>query len=427
MGFLAGIGVLASLIIFHELGHFLAARLQGIYANRFAIGFGPVLLKYDWAGTEFSLRLLPLGGFVGFPDEDPDSTIPKDDPNLLKNRPILDRAIVMAAGVVMNLIVAYAALLALVLITGIEEPGPGLQVPGKPVPGLTTALQAGDVLRQVNGQDLGSGGLDRLPSLLQTNPATLTLVLERDGKRITQEATPEDLRGVRILGLGGVDTPAAKADIQAGDVVLQAGDQSLGLTPTESVERFRTAVQAAGQQPLILVIRRGTERINKTVTPSDKGQVGVSLAPNLVPNVVRRPVEGVGESLAAANQKFFFITESTLSGFGQLFTGKVGLDQLSSPVGIVKYTADVSNDNPLNLLSVAALVSFSLAFLNLLPIPGLDGSHLVFLALEAIRGKPVSEQIQNRVLQTGLIFLMGLSVTLILKDSLNWILKGSPF
>ncbi|MCJ8282688.1 MAG: site-2 protease family protein, partial [Rivularia sp. ALOHA_DT_140] len=90
MSVLAAIAVLAVLIFVHELGHFIAARSQGIHVNRFSLGFGPVLLKYQGSETEYAVRAFPLGGFVGFPDDDPDSTIEPDDPNLLRNRPILD-------------------------------------------------------------------------------------------------------------------------------------------------------------------------------------------------------------------------------------------------------------------------------------------------------------------------------------------------
>ncbi|MDX2216564.1 MAG: RIP metalloprotease RseP, partial [Oculatellaceae cyanobacterium bins.114] len=104
---LATIAALAILIVVHEMGHFFAARLQGIHVNRFSIGFGPVLWKYQGPQTEYALRAIPLGGFVGFPDDDPDSEIPPNDPDLLKNRPILDRAIVISAGVIANLVFAY--------------------------------------------------------------------------------------------------------------------------------------------------------------------------------------------------------------------------------------------------------------------------------------------------------------------------------
>lgn len=423
MDTLVGIAVLSSLIFLHELGHFLAARLQGIYANRFAIGFGPILWKYQTHDTEFSLRLLPIGGFVGFPDEDPESTIPPDDPNLLKNRPILDRALVMVAGVVANLIISYLAVLVFVVIAGVQEPTPGLQFAGRP--GGTTGFQAGDTLKRVNDQDLGIGQ-GALAKVLKTAPATFPVVLERKGQTLTQTAQADDLRGVRILGVTPKE-PAALAGMQAGDLVLEIGGKALGVTPESSEQVFRSQIKAAGQQPLALVILREGKRLSLTATPSEKGQLGVMPAPNLVPSFIQRPQANPVEALAAANQRFFLLAESSLKGYGMLFSGQVGLDQLSSPVGIVKYTADVSSQNPVNLLLVAALLSFSLAILNLLPIPGLDGSHLAFLLLEAIRGKPISENIQNRLLQTGLIFLMGLSVVLILKDSVNWILTGSPF
>ena len=102
MTVLAVIGVLALLIFVHELGHFMAARLQGIHVNRFSIGFGPILWKFQGPQTEYALRAIPLGGFVGFPDEDPESAIPANDPDLLSNRPVLDRAIVISAGVIAN-------------------------------------------------------------------------------------------------------------------------------------------------------------------------------------------------------------------------------------------------------------------------------------------------------------------------------------
>ena len=132
MSTLAAIGVLALLIFVHELGHFSAARLQGIYANKFSIGFGPILLKYQGKQTEYSLRALPLGGFVGFPDDDPESDIPPTDPNLLSNRPLLDRAIVISAGVIANLIFAYFLLVVQVSVVGFQQIDyhPGVTVAG---------------------------------------------------------------------------------------------------------------------------------------------------------------------------------------------------------------------------------------------------------------------------------------------------------
>ena len=144
MSVLAAIAVLAILILVHELGHFIAARSQGIYANRFSLGFGPILLKYQGSETEYTIRAFPLGGFVGFPDDDPDSEIPPNDPNLLRNRPVLDRAIVISAGVIANLIFAYLMLALQLGIVGIPQEfqyQPGVLV--KPVNEQSVAYQAG--------------------------------------------------------------------------------------------------------------------------------------------------------------------------------------------------------------------------------------------------------------------------------------------
>ena len=121
MSVLAAISVVLMLIVVHEFGHFAAARLQKIRVNRFSIGFGPTLLKYQGSETEYAIRAIPLGGYVGFPDDDPESTIPPDDPNLLRNRPVLDRAIVISAGVIANLVFAYFLLVGQAFTIGFQD------------------------------------------------------------------------------------------------------------------------------------------------------------------------------------------------------------------------------------------------------------------------------------------------------------------
>ena len=177
MSVLAAIAVLALLIVVHELGHFMAARLQGIHVNRFSVGFGPILWKYQGSQTEYALRAVPLGGFVGFPDDDPESDFDQNDPDLMKNRPIVDRAIVISAGVIANLIFAY--LVFVVEFAGLGIPEPDLQ-PGVVVAEVMTvespAAQAGlednDVVLAVNGTALTSGdvAMERLQSAIKSSP-----------------------------------------------------------------------------------------------------------------------------------------------------------------------------------------------------------------------------------------------------------------
>ena len=200
MSTLAAIGVLAILIFVHELGHFAAARLQGIYANKFSIGFGPILLKYQGKQTEYSLRALPLGGFVGFPDDDPESDIPPTDPNLLSNRPILDRAIVISAGVIANLIFAYFLLVVQVSVAGFQQIDyhPGVTVAGI-ADTLSTAagkagIQANDIVLAVNKEILGEGkpAIVKLMAEIQTHPnLPITFQVKRGEKTLDLQVTPD--------------------------------------------------------------------------------------------------------------------------------------------------------------------------------------------------------------------------------------------
>jgi membrane-associated protease RseP (regulator of RpoE activity) len=200
MSTLAAIGVLAVLIFVHELGHFLAARLQGIYANKFSIGFGPILLKYQGKQTEYALRALPLGGFVGFPDDDPDSDIPPTDPNLLRNRPLLDRAIVISAGVIANLIFAYFLLVTQVSVIGFQQINyhPGVAIAGI-ADNLSTAagkagLVAKDVILAVDKNPLGDGkpAIVKLMAEIQNHPQLpMTFEVQRGAETLNIKVTPD--------------------------------------------------------------------------------------------------------------------------------------------------------------------------------------------------------------------------------------------
>lgn len=198
MSVLAAIAVLALLIVVHELGHFAAARFQGIRVNRFSIGFGPVLLKYQGSETEYAIRAFPLGGYVGFPDDDPDSEIPADDPNLLRNRSVLDRAIVISAGVIANLVFAYFLLVGQVATVGIQDFQAGVAVP-QVLPetasvAVKAGIQAGDIIVSVNGRDLGAtpDAITSLRETIQNSPnIPLNLIVQRGQETLALTVEPE--------------------------------------------------------------------------------------------------------------------------------------------------------------------------------------------------------------------------------------------
>lgn len=360
MSVLAVILLLAVLIFVHELGHFLAARLQGIYANRFSIGFGPILFKYQGEQTEYALRALPLGGFVGFPDDDPESTIPPDDPNLLKNRPVLDRAIVISAGVISNLIFAYFILVGQMAFVG-------------------------------------------LPTI-DYNPGV-----------IVPEAIAQDV--------------AAQAGIQNGDVIVAINGKPLGASEA-SMNTLRQTIETSPGIPLKLSIERKGQPVTVNLTPKDdsgKGKIGVKLQPHfkVQPNgkivYYKHPSNPIEVFTMAANE-FQRIVVLTVQGFGQLISnfGNTA-NQVAGPVAIVATGAKIAQNDFASLFNFTALISINLAVINILPLPALDGGQLAFLLVEGLRGKPVPSKIQDGVMQTGLMLLLGLGVFLIIRDTVNLI------
>ncbi|ABB56480.1 RIP metalloprotease RseP [Synechococcus elongatus] len=358
MSVLAAIAVLALLIVVHEAGHFLAARWQGIYANRFSIGFGPVLLRYQGKETEYALRAFPLGGYVGFPDDDPDSTIDPRDPNLLRNRPVLDRAIVISAGVIANLIFAFVILVTQVSIVGI-------------------------------------------PQSLQPQP------------------------GIIVPHVMGEKTPAAIAGLQAGDIITAQAGQTLG-SGEQTVKSFIQTIKTSAGQTIPITVQRNGSNLQLSLTPETgadgQGRIGVQLAPNGQINY-RRP-KGPGEVLRLASQQFEEIFRRTVQGFGQLVTNfQETAGQVSGPVKIVEWGANIAASDSGNLFFFAALISVNLAVINILPLPALDGGQLFFLAIEALQGRPLPRKLQEGVMQTGLMLLLGLGIVLIVRDTtqLAWV------
>lgn len=362
MTVLAVIGVLALLIFVHELGHFMAARLQNIHVNRFSIGFGPILWKFQGPETEYALRAIPLGGFVGFPDDDPESDIPPDDPDLLRNRPVLDRAIVISAGVIANMIFAYTVSVAQFGFMGIPEPANGVYIPqvvsGSPAD--VAGIQRKDVVVAANGQRLDGDAFAVSEAASQEDP---------------ENADTVDRQLVRII-------------------------------------------HSSPDEPVDLTIRRRSEEVEVSVVPqinpkTDKAVIGIGLSTRS-PRHIRNPIE----ILTLAAKQFQFQTQQVATGMLALFTNFSEMSgQVGSPVKIVEEGAKLSAENLAFLFPFAAIISINLAIINILPLPALDGGQLAFLLIEALRGKPLPMRLQESVMQTGIFLLLGLGIFLIIRDT----------
>ena len=350
MGVLTALAILAMLIVVHEAGHFFAATWQGIRVSSFSIGFGPVLLERQRRGVQFALRALPLGGFVAFPDDDETSTIPRTDPDLLSNRPLPQRALVIAAGVLANLLLAWTVLLAQGVVMGIPD---GFQAsPGV----LVSGVQAGQA--------------------------------------------------------------AAAAGLQPGDRIMRIGDQPIA-GGQDSVSALVAAIKAAPARSLNLTTERDGQVLELRLTPADVGGIG-RIGAELQPNGQEafRSARGPLEPIRQANHDFSLLLGRTVNGFTTLLThfGETA-GQVSGPVKIVQMGASLAQQGGGSLFVFTALISINLAVLNALPLPLLDGGQFVLLLIEGLRGRPLPEKFQMAFMQSGFVFLVGLSVVLIVKDT----------
>ncbi len=429
---LPAIAVLALLIIVHELGHFTAARLQGIYANKFSIGFGPVLWKYQGPETEYALRAFPLGGFVGFPEDDPDeNTLDPKDPNLLKNRPILDRAIVMSAGVIANLIFAYLVLVLQMATVGAPQAEkPGVLVSRIVAEVTATNPQVADLGIKVGDTVFFDQKFDYTYNS-QANTAQLVVKASEQAVQLPvqhkSEGSKPDLAKISLpanvaLSIDLKPNAAMRYGIKPGDVIVSAAGRTFGQAIDEQGS-LRKIIEVNPGKPVDLSVQRGDQLLALAVTPeaisTGEGRIGAGLDANGA--LARKRVGGLAAFSAAADE-FQKIVYDTVAGFGMLVSRfNTVASQVAGPVAIVAAGSRITQSDAANLFYFAALISVNLAIINILPLPALDGGHLAFLLLEGLRGKPVPSKIQDGVMQTGLMLLLGLGIFLIIRDTANLI------
>jgi len=440
LAFLLTLGVL---IVVHEYGHYRVAVACGVRVLRFSIGFGRVLWRRQPKpdGTEFVVCALPLGGYVRMLDER-EGTVPAGDLDRAFNRkPLWQRAAIVAAGPAANLLLAVA-LYATVHWMGVEEPKAVLALPAAGSVADRAGLRAGDWVRAWSDDGVAWRDVRSLTdlrwqvtqSLLRGERLEL-LVSGRDGRGqrrasldLASLAQSEiDTKLMQKIGLGGAWSEPVLGEVKAGGAGaaagLRAGDRILSIDgrPIEDAAQAREAIRASaadGQaRTLRWLIEREGARLELAVTPAvvvDQGQrVGrIEVVPG-------RPAEtvavryGAFEGLAAAVEQTWQMSALTVKMLGKMIIGEASLKNLSGPVTIADYAGQSARLGLAYYLGFLAVVSVSLGVLNLLPLPVLDGGHLMYYLFEAVTGRPVSELWLDRLQRGGVaIMLMMMSLAL---------------
>ena len=445
---LAAIFVLGPLIALHEWGHYIVARLCGVKVLTYSIGFGPKL--FGWtskkSGIDYRISALPLGGYVKMLDER-EGEVAADELHLAFNRQHpLKKIAVVAAGPIMNFVIAIV-LFWVLFMTPSEQLATKIGQVLPDTPAAIAQLPIGDKIVAIDGHDVQTWeGINyRLAGRMgETANVSVTLQSEVDkGTTKTYQApVKEFMQGAaqgkdalssfgmipwqpNIAPIVGDLTPDGAASRQG----LQVGDRITAINGKEITD-WISATRIIRDNPETLLnftVLRDGKQIQLSIMPqgkkdnlgNDYGQIGAMVAESeiVIPDAYKTTVVyGPGESLVKSFQKTEQLAVMTVSSMGKMLSGMIGLENLSGPITIAKVAKQSFDISWQMVLSTAALISLSLAVLNLLPIPVLDGGHIVYYLIELIRGKPLSEGVQMVGLNIGLLLLAGFMVLAIGND-----------
>ncbi|MBS3872664.1 MAG: RIP metalloprotease RseP [Firmicutes bacterium] len=334
MVILMAIAIIGVLVFFHELGHFLTAKASGMMVHEFALGMGPVLLAHTRGETKYSLRMLPIGGFLrvaGEENEPGKLAIPFD--RRYDTKPVWQRMVFVAGGSLMNFVLASLIFAIIFMAVGVPTTEPLIGSVTPDWPAAQAGLQIGDRVVNIEGRDIATW-TELQRAIGETTAPTITVEILRDETRLTLSMTPrvDEATGRRLVGV-------APANVRHG---------------------FFTA-------------------------------------------------------LFLGTREVVWFTAEILSVIGRMVTGRMPAEG-AGPIGMVVMVGEVARTGLANLLSFAAIISIQLGMFNLLPIPALDGSKLVFLALEGVRGKPIAPERENMIHFLGFVMLMVLIVLVTYQD-----------
>ena len=445
--FLLALGVL---IVFHELGHFWVARLCGVKILRFSVGFGRPLWKRSFGPdrTELALGALPLGGYVKMLDEREGPVESHERGRAFNNKPIGLRFAIVAAGPAFNLLFAVAAywLMYVIGIAGLK-PVVGTVEPGSPA--ARAGLLIGDEIRRVEGHETPTW-----PAVIDVTVAHVVhggrIALDVSDRSGAQRRILLDLSSISIDEMAGghllervgmepqrpvipavIDTvveggAAARAGLIAGDRVLAADGVSI-----RDWGQWVGIVRAHPGRELRAEIQRGNDKLTIPITPDaipdeqgrTSGRIGAVVRISATDDSELRGREAYspGTALLKALDRTAQMSAITLRVLGKMIIGEASVRNLSGPISIAQYAGESAGIGFVAFLGFLAIVSVSLGVLNLLPIPLLDGGHLMYYLIEIMKGSPVSEAIQGIGQQVGMALLLGLMGLALYNDILRLI------
>lgn len=425
--FLVTIGVL---VFIHEFGHFLAAKLFRMRVDRFSIGFPPRAFGKKIGETDYCVSWIPVGGYVkiaGMIDESFDTDFIKNEPQPweFRSKPIWQRMIVISAGVVMNLVLAVAVFWGINFINGgyfRQTTEVGYIVPNSPAD--KAGFKVGDRIRAINGKTVDHWDAIQSSMYVDFIGDDLIFDLERGGVASTltvaHSAVPDISDGMFGLLPGSTEAtiidvlknkPAEAAGLHAGDIILSLDGQRV-------INQYQVTgiIKANAGKKINIEIRRGAGTIQTAVTPAADGMIGISIESRYTGPVVHVRY-GLFESFPKGLNDVYGATRVFISSIGHIAAGKASISKsVGGPIKIAQMATRTAEVGVMSFLGFVALLSISLAVMNILPFPALDGGHLMMLVYEAIFGKPIPHKVQQAVQQAGVVLLLTFMAFVIYND-----------
>lgn len=410
------------IIIFHELGHFLLAKRNGIAVTEFSLGMGPRLLSKVIGETRYSLKLFPIGGSCMMVGEDDDD----DSQGSFNRASVWARISVVAAGPIFNFILAFIFAMIITSVIG-YDPSTILQVE-EGSPAQKAGLQEGDVITEFQGRHISIGrDLELYMTLHGLQDENVTLTYERDGEEheisYTADSQTSYLLGFYYSTEGEpevtqvmLDGSMMEAGVQAGDIIREIN--GVKISTGQDIQDYIAANPLDGSEITLGIERNGDIR-QISVTPKMTKQVDSGF----VYNLYREKTNFPGVIKYSAVEVRYWIT-STIESLVMLVKGQFTVNDLSGPVGIINVIGDSYEEAKtegtvmvwMQMLYWAILLSANLGVMNLLPIPALDGGRLVFLIIEAIRRKKINPNVEGMIHFAGFVLLMVLMVFVMFND-----------
>jgi len=343
---LAFIVVLGVLIFFHELGHFLFARMFGVGVEKFSLGFGPRIFGRKVGITDYRISAIPLGGYVKMVGEDPSVEMdPQDIPISFTHKHVLKKLLIVAAGPLFNILLAVLIFLCIYLFSGSYILRPTIGEVQENTPAHESGLMKGDMIRAIDGQAVSTWE-EMAKSITESDGRPLMFTIQRLDESLTVTITPIAKKAKNLFG--------------------------------EDIERYIIGIASAGD----------------------------------VDNLEL----GFGEALAESVRQTYSITKLTIVSIAKLITGTLSTKTIGGPIMIAEMAGQQAKEGILNFVFLIALLSINLAIINFLPIPVLDGGHILFFLIELIIGRPVNTRMREMAQQAGIFILIMLMIFVFYND-----------